>query len=108
MSTEQNKNLVRRLYDEVWNKDNLSVIDEYLAPDYEDHDSEYGNQLLSLNDGSGQEALKHSTIALRTAFPDVRLLIEDQIAEGDEVVTRWKAIARRPVHWVRFLRPGSE
>ncbi len=93
MSIEENKQLVRRFYDELWNNGNLDVIDQYTAADMIEHESEYADQLLSLSSATGLEGLKQTTEALRQAFPDVRFTVEDQIAEGDKVLTRWQAVA---------------
>jgi steroid delta-isomerase-like uncharacterized protein len=81
--SEQNKNVVRRLFEEVWNKGNLSVADELFAPNYAHHD-------LSTPDvGRGPESEKKRATLYRTAFPDLRLTIEDIIAEGETVMARW-------------------
>ena len=81
--SEQNKTAVRRLFDELWNKGNLPVADELFAQNYSHHDSstpEFGQ-------GPGSEK-KRATL-YRTAFPDVRLTVEDIIAEGETVTARW-------------------
>lgn len=83
MSTEENKAIARRLIEEAWNQGNLSVVDELLAPDHASHHSMVGNQPPS------RELYKQFIVRTRTAFPDMRATIEDQIAEGDKVVTRW-------------------
>jgi steroid delta-isomerase-like uncharacterized protein len=85
MSTEQNKAMDRRVYEEVWNGGNLAVIDELVAANYVDHDQEPPGAL------EGVEGLKQSVTMYRSAFPDVHFTIEDQIAEGDLLVTRWTA-----------------
>jgi predicted ester cyclase len=40
---------------------------------------------------TGTEGVKHYVEGFRNAFPDMRLTVEDQVAEGDEVLTRWTA-----------------
>jgi len=81
--SESNKNVVRRLIEEVWNKDNLSLVDELFAPNYEHHDAS------TPDFGRGPESEKKRATLYRTAFPDLRLTIEDIIAEGEAVMTRW-------------------
>jgi len=81
--SEHNKAIVRRLVEELWNKGNLSVADELFAPNYEHHDAS------TLDFGRGPESEKKRATLYRTAFPDVRLTIEDIIAEGEIVMTRW-------------------
>jgi steroid delta-isomerase-like uncharacterized protein len=81
--SEVNKTIVRRLFEEVWNKGNLSVADELFAPNYEHHDASTPDV------GRGPESEKKRATLYRTAFPDLRLTIEDIIAEGETVVARW-------------------
>src|SRR5215217_2479966 len=85
VSANENKATVRRIPDEVFNQGNLSMVDELLAPDYVLHDPGVpGGQLRGL------EAFKEQWVSmLRTAFPDLRIVIEDQVAEGDKVVSRY-------------------
>ena len=86
MSAEENKRIVRHLFEEAMNRGNLGVVDEVVAPDYVDHDPANPSDLPP-----GPEGLKQLMSGYRSAFPDVEMTIEDQIAEGDKVVTRWTA-----------------
>jgi len=81
--SENNKVVVRRLLDEVWNKGNLSLVDELFTPNFEFHDASTPDL------GRGPESEKKRVTLYRNAFPDLRLTIEDMIAEGETVVTRW-------------------
>jgi steroid delta-isomerase-like uncharacterized protein len=81
--SEGNKNVVRRLFEEVWNKGNLPVADELFAPTYAHHDPSTPDV------GRGPESEKKRATLYRTAFPDFRLTAEDIIAEGETVVARW-------------------
>jgi steroid delta-isomerase-like uncharacterized protein len=81
--SDANKNVVRRLFEEVWNKGNLPVADELFAQNYSHHDSS------TPEFGRGPESEKKRATLYRTAFPDVRLMIEDTIAEGETVTARW-------------------
>ncbi len=83
MSTEENKALTRRVMEEMFNKGNLDVADELLAPDFVDHDP------AMPEDVRGPEGFKEYVGAFRSAFSDLHIRIDDQIAEGDKVVTRW-------------------
>ena len=80
MSTEQNKTIVRRVFDEIVNKGNLGVADELLAADYVNHDFPAP--------APGAEGFKLVTTMFRSAFPDIVVTLEDEFAEGDRVVTR--------------------
>jgi steroid delta-isomerase-like uncharacterized protein len=82
MSSEQNKMIVRRAVEEPW-KGNLDVVDELTAPDYIGHDPANPEPLR------GPEGVKEFISSYRAAFPDARLTVEQQLAEGDLVATRW-------------------
>jgi steroid delta-isomerase-like uncharacterized protein len=85
MSTEENKAVARREMEEVFNHaGNLDAAEEIYAPDYVGHEPTTG-------DIQGLEAAKQFAVAYRNAFPDLETTIEDQIAEGDKVVTRFTA-----------------
>ena len=81
--SEQNKNNVRRLFEEVWNQGHVPVADELFTPTYTHHDSSTPDV------GRGPESEKKRVTLYRNAFPDLRLTIEDIIAEGETVVARW-------------------
>ena len=82
MSTEENKALVRRLVEEVFNRGNISLADEFLAPDFVEHEE------LPPGIPPGREAPKQLTTMMHSAFPDFKATIDDIIAEGDKVVVR--------------------
>jgi steroid delta-isomerase-like uncharacterized protein len=102
--SEQNKNLVRRALEEVWNRGNYAVVDELVAKDYLGHSGAEGPET------HGREGYRKFFATQREAFPDIEYEIEDQIAEGDKVVTRWTA---RATHTGEFQgipptgRPGT-
>ena len=83
MSTEENKALARRLIEEAWNQGNLAVVDELLVYDHVPHHPMIGDQPPS------RELYKQFIVRTRAAFPDMHATIEDQVAEGDKVVTHW-------------------
>jgi steroid delta-isomerase-like uncharacterized protein len=87
--SEQNKSVVRRLFDELWNKGNLQVADELIAPTYQHHDASTPDL------GKGPESEKKRVNLYRTAFNDFRLNLEDLLADGETVVARWSC---RGVH----------
>jgi len=80
--SEGNKFVIRRSFEELWNKSNLSLADELFAANYAHHDPSTPDV------GRGPEGEK-KRVAYRTAFPDFRLTIEDVIAEGQTVMARW-------------------
>jgi predicted ester cyclase len=84
---ESNKALVRRFYEEI-DKGNISVLDEVVAEDYVDHNPPPFPGLAS-----GREGLKQAFAMFQHATPGYHQ-IEDQIAEGDKVVTRLTSIGK--------------
>ncbi len=86
MSTEQNKAVVRRLFEEAFGKGNLAVLDEIVAPNQVNGDP---GALPGMP--SGPEGAKMLITNYRNAFPDLRFTIDEQVAEGNTVVTRWTA-----------------
>jgi predicted ester cyclase len=82
MSTEDNKALMRRFLEEVFNKQNPAAIDEFISPNHVDH-------TLPPFLPTTPEGTKRAIGMFLTAFPDVQLTVEDMIAEGDKVVTRY-------------------
>ena len=83
MSAEENKAVVRRVIEEMFNKGNLDAADELIAPDFVQHDPAMPEEV------HGPEGFKNFAAAYRAAFPDLHMNIEEQIAEGDLVATRW-------------------
>ena len=77
--------LVRRYYDEVLTGGRIEVLDELLAPGFFSH----GGGGASA-DAAGYRA---AVAATQTAFPDLAVRVEDQLADGDRVATRWTAEA---------------
>lgn len=82
---EENKAIVRRLNEDVWNRGDLAVIDQLLA-------DEFTTTVVGAPEPiRGREGFKHFVGMYRSAFPDMNLRIDEQVAEGDVVVTRWTA-----------------
>jgi steroid delta-isomerase-like uncharacterized protein len=81
MSTETNKVLARRVFDEVLNGRNLDLLEELAAPDYIEHSPLPGQ-------GTGVEGIRDRYTMLFDAF-DFHFTVDDVIAERDKVVLRW-------------------
>jgi predicted ester cyclase len=85
MSAQENKSVVRRELEEIFSQGgNLDAAEEIYAPDYVGHEPTFG-------DVHGVEGAKQFAATYRQAFPDVQTTMEDQVGEGDKVVTRFTA-----------------
>lgn len=80
--SEQNKALVQRFYEEVFNKKNIAAIDELCDPNIVDHSAMPGQ-------APGRQGLKDAFSLYVNAFPDIRVNVEEIIAERDLVATRF-------------------
>jgi len=82
--SEENKALVRRWFEEVWNKGRSDAIDEMFAADGIAHglSDDVGNPL------KGPAGFKPFHEIFRGAFPDIDVVVEETIAEGDLVAAR--------------------
>jgi steroid delta-isomerase-like uncharacterized protein len=83
MSAEENKKVVQRFWG-VWEEEDfVDLIDELLAPDYVNHSPGMPDQ------PTGPEGVKAVVSMFRSGMPDLRVTIDDMIAEGDKVATRY-------------------
>jgi predicted ester cyclase len=79
---EEHKRIVRRYYEEVFARRNLAALEELFAPEFVGHSAAYGT--FTLADMRRDIAREHEDM------PDDETILEDQLAEGDRVVTRWR------------------
>jgi steroid delta-isomerase-like uncharacterized protein len=84
MAIEENKRLARRAFEDLWNQGKLDTVSDL----YDANQVSYG---LGMEVPAGAEGIKQFISIYRTAYPDTHFTVEDQIAEGDKVVTRWTA-----------------
>ena len=85
MTAEENKALARRELEEIFDaRGNLDAAEEIYAPNYISH------QPAGDEDIHGVQAMKQFATGMREAFPDLEITIEEQIAEGDRVLTRFR------------------
>jgi steroid delta-isomerase-like uncharacterized protein len=82
--SDANKIVSRRLVEEVFNQGKYDVIEEIIVPTFVNHDPATG-------DVTGYEGVRQNIDGYRSAFPDLKITIEEQLAEGDLVATRWTA-----------------
>ncbi len=101
MSIEENKSLIRRFCEEVWNHGLLDVVTEIFAEDYVRHDLRPGKPI------PGPEGQKRIAADFRTAFPDLHMTLDLIVAEGDLVVTRWTTAGTHTGQWGSIPPTGN-
>ena len=82
--SENNKALVCRLLEECVNQGNFSSVDQHVGADYVYREPTVGER-------RGRSAFRELIAMYRNAIPDVKITVEQQVAEGDHVLTRWVA-----------------
>lgn len=80
---QANKDTIRRMNDEVWGEGDLDLIDEYVAADYVEHNTASPQEIR------GPDGYRENVEMVRAAFPDMDVITENLIAEGDKVVYRY-------------------
>ena len=86
MALEENKAIVRRWVEVVWNQGNVDALDELVSDTYVRHDP-------NTPEVHGPEEQTQRVAMYRCAFPDLHFTIEDMVAEGEKVVGRLTARA---------------
>jgi steroid delta-isomerase-like uncharacterized protein len=80
MTPEENKDIVRRYVEGMWDKRDFATIDEYVSPEFDQH---------AATVQQGREGLRNFFRMMFGALPDVKFTLESIIAEDDKVATRW-------------------
>ena len=78
---EENKKLARDFFEQIWNQGDESAIDEFIAENASGNDPKFG---------VGRQSFRIAWQLWRKAFPDIHFEVQEIIAEGDTVVTRWR------------------
>ena len=88
---EHNKTIIRQFIDETLNKGDIEAVERFVAQDVIE-------EVPFPGQGPGIEGLKDVLAGMRAAFPDMRWTVQEQIAEGDKVVSRfeWTGTHRGP------------
>ncbi len=84
MATEENKGIVRRFMEESFGGGKPELVDELLDPDFVRYDP-----YIEAGEVRGTQTVKDNIVWFHNAFPDLSCTVEDQVAEGNEVVSRW-------------------
>lgn len=90
--TTANKAIIRRLFDEALNQGRLELVDELFSADFVDHSTP--------EQRPGPEGVRDFFIEVRSRYPEIKVTIEDMIAEGNRVVVRtlWCSIDSAPLN----------
>src|SRR5215204_600997 len=97
---EKNKALVHEFFEEAWVRGNIAAVDEFMAADYVEHP-----RPSTLPPGT--EGLKQLIAAYRTAFPDLKMILDDIFAEGDRVAFRWSVNGTHLGDWLGIPPTGN-
>ncbi|MCU1258800.1 MAG: uncharacterized protein JWO80_1685 [Bryobacterales bacterium] len=99
LTPEDAKSFVRRHFDDFVNRQDLSAADRNFAADYQEHGPDVPPGLPP-----GPQGPKQYLAAAFQRFPDIRVTIEDIVAEGDKVVVRntWRATDRESGQKIEF------
>ena len=81
MSESKNQELYRRVTQEVFSRGDLNVVDELLSSDFQEHEAAPGMR-------PGRDGVKDLVGMMRTAFPDLRVRIDDTFSVGDQLCAR--------------------
>ena len=99
-TTNNNKDLVRRYYEEVVNTGNLANLERFISPDYVE-------VYEGVRHPIGLEGARSHIAGGRATYPDIYLTIEQQIAEGEWVVTRLTARGTHRGEWMGIKPTGK-
>lgn len=83
--SEELKRIARLEIEEIFSKGNLDLVDEIVSPDYVIFDNGRAEPVR------GRESLKAAVTAMRSSVSDFVVTVDEQLAEGDTVMTRWTA-----------------
>ncbi len=99
---QENSALIRRWFDEVWNHGRMEAIDEMASPDV------IGHGQAQHDTDVGLEAFRVFAKDLLTAFPDMKVTIDQIIEQGDKVVARWTATMTHKGNFLGFAPSGKK
>ena len=96
----QNAELSRRIFEDVWNRKNLSAVDDLISADYVHHDPS------SPAVPSGVDGYKQFVNSYMNAFPDAHFTIDDAFTDGQNEVTRWTVVGTHEGELAGIPRTG--
>jgi predicted ester cyclase len=100
VSAEENEALVRRYFEEGWVKRNLAAADDFMVPNYVEHQIPDGRL-------TSRHSLKQLLAMYYKAFPDMKSVLHDIFAQGDRVMYRWSVNATHLGDWLGIPPTGN-
>jgi len=85
---EDHKKVIRQVFEEIWNRSEFTLIDRFYTPEYVAHVAG------SPSDIEGPEQFKQFVALHGVLTSELNFSVDDQIAEGDRVATRWTATSK--------------
>lgn len=99
---QENSALIRRWFEEVWNNGRMEAIDEMAAPDIIGHGQAQHDTDIGLKEFRGFAA------GIRSAFPDMKVVIDQTVEQGDKVVARWTSTMTHKGDFLGFAPTGKK
>jgi steroid delta-isomerase-like uncharacterized protein len=99
---QENSALIRRWFEEVWNKGRMEAIDEMASPDIVGHGQAQHDTDIGLDE------FKPFVVNLRNAFPDMNVVIDHTIEQGDKVAARWTSTMTHKGPFLGFAPTGKK
>jgi steroid delta-isomerase-like uncharacterized protein len=96
----RNAELSRRIFEDVWNRKNLSAVDELMSADYVHHDP--SSPAVPI----GVDGYKQFVNSYMSAFPDAHFTIDDAFTDGQSEVTRWTVVGTHEGELAGIPRTG--
>ena len=99
---QENSALIRRWFEEVWNKGRMEAIDEMASPDVIGHGQAQHDTDVGLHE------FRNFAVGLRAAFPDMKVVIDQTLEQGDRVVARWTSTMTHTGEFLGFPASGKK
>jgi predicted ester cyclase len=100
VSAQENEALIRRYFEEAWVKRNLAAVDELMVPNYVEHQIPDGRL-------TSRHSLKQLLAMYYKAFPDMKSVLHDILAQGNKVMYRWSVNATHLGDWLGIPPTGN-
>ena len=99
---QENSALIRRWFEEVWNQGRMEAIDEMASPDVIGHGQAQHDTDVGLHE------FRNFAVGLRSAFPDMKVVIDQTLEQGDKVVARWTSTMTHTGEFLGFPASGKK